>query len=475
MEINDDMNYLKRYVQNHPDNRMAWYLLGRQYIQEGKEAKANYCFLQSGSIYDAYERKQHPLANEPQQLIAEWNRKRRRRMLALRASASVLLLAALMLLIVPGAARDDAGSDEALQSVTDTNPVTAKPPDDGLKVVFVKPAGSDAAMLGKALGVLTQGGSQSDGKGLAVSLEQDGKWRKWTGKTRLLAQTAKQDGQGQADIGLLDAKACDCMPDKDAKARTLYRTWSERQEQKWTLSSAIAHYRERMKAWPAKLEDLVRPYPNNVLSGRSEAMSKLFAPLLKAMQSEAASAAGSDDGAGAGKQLAAADSTTKGAAAGAASSAAGESPLPEEPLSIVVDKDNHQLAVVSGDVIVRSYTVGLGGAKTPAGSFAISEKVRNPNGRDDSEFGSRGMTLSNSLYAIHGTNDPDSIGKDESHGCIRMNRKDLEELYDLVPLGTMVTIKSGVLPDAAAPVAKRFRLQPDQDETNSAVVYKWLD
>ena len=62
MDQRDDMSYLKRYVQSHPDNRMAWYLLGKQYILEDKEGKANYCFLQAGSIYEAYERKKHPLA-----------------------------------------------------------------------------------------------------------------------------------------------------------------------------------------------------------------------------------------------------------------------------------------------------------------------------------------------------------------------------------------------------------------------------
>lgn len=148
--------------------------------------------------------------------------------------------------------------------------------------------------------------------------------------------------------------------------------------------------------------------------------------------------------------------------------------LPERPLSILVDTANYRLAVVSGDVIVRSYPIGLGGEKTPEGSFYISEKVKNPNGRDDGEFGSRGMTLSGTRYAIHGTNEPDSIGKDESLGCVRMLQEDVEELYDLVPLGTKVTIKNGALPESGSPAAKRFQLQPMQDETNPAVTYRWL-
>ncbi|KIL36953.1 hypothetical protein SD71_04370 [Cohnella kolymensis] len=99
---------------------------------------------------------------------------------------------------------------------------------------------------------------------------------------------------------------------------------------------------------------------------------------------------------------------------------------------MIVDKSNHRLAVVSGNVLLRNYKVGLGGDRTPEGSFVISEKVRNPNGRSDGVFGSRGLALSDSRYAIHGTDEPDSIGTDESLGCIRMLQEDLEELYDLI-------------------------------------------
>ncbi|MEI0736042.1 L,D-transpeptidase [Paenibacillus sp. JTLBN-2024] len=63
-------------------------------------------------------------------------------------------------------------------------------------------------------------------------------------------------------------------------------------------------------------------------------------------------------------------------------------------MTILVDKQNHRLAVVSGNVMLRNYKVGLGGERTPEGRFAITDKVMNPNGRDDGEFGSRGMQLS---------------------------------------------------------------------------------
>jgi len=51
------------------------------------------------------------------------------------------------------------------------------------------------------------------------------------------------------------------------------------------------------------------------------------------------------------------------------------------------------------------------------------------------------MGLSRPHYGIHGTNDPSSIGKFVSHGCIRMYNSDVVGLSNLVPIGTQVTIR----------------------------------
>nr|WP_245363303.1 L,D-transpeptidase [Cohnella thailandensis] len=148
--------------------------------------------------------------------------------------------------------------------------------------------------------------------------------------------------------------------------------------------------------------------------------------------------------------------------------------LSDRPLEIIVDKANHRLAVVSGNVLLRNYEIGLGAGRTPEGQFVITEKVRDPNGSSTGPFGSRGMTLSDTLYAIHGTDEPDSIGKDESKGCIRMNKEDLEELYDLVSLGTKVTIIAKGLPRELRVPTERFHLEPAQNETNPDKKYEWL-
>jgi lipoprotein-anchoring transpeptidase ErfK/SrfK len=58
------------------------------------------------------------------------------------------------------------------------------------------------------------------------------------------------------------------------------------------------------------------------------------------------------------------------------------------------------------------------------------------------------MGLSVKGYGIHGTNAPDSIGKAASHGCIRMRQADLEELFELVTVGTPVELQ-GAPPQGA--------------------------
>lgn len=305
-------------------------------------------------------------------------------------------------------------------------------------------------------------------------LEQQGAWRKWTGATRILLSTKKQ-GSGEAyEIQMLDAKTCNCEPDDATEAFATFKEWSRVQEERWTLMSAMTHYEDIFHKWPQELEDMVQPYPNNVLSGETDNMRAMFSDVLKKLKTQAALASGGS--------IAENDSSQQGTsqldkAASAAAGLAGQSQalsLPESPLSIIVDKDTHRLAVISGDVIVRSYIVGLGAERTPSGAFYISEKVKNPNGRDDGEYGSRGMTLSGTRYAIHGTDEPSSIGKDESHGCIRMKKEDVEELFDLVPIGTKVEIKNGAIPATLSPAEDRFHLRPMKDETNSAVVYRWL-
>ncbi|MGG1640654.1 L,D-transpeptidase [Paenibacillus sp. NRS-1782] len=107
--------------------------------------------------------------------------------------------------------------------------------------------------------------------------------------------------------------------------------------------------------------------------------------------------------------------------------------------SIVVSLSDRRLYLKDGDWTVLSYPVGIGkiATQTPYGQFTIINKQPNPGG----PFGAFWMGLSKPHYGIHGTNEPWSIGKLVSHGCIRMQNKDVLELQEKVSIGTPVTIQ----------------------------------
>lgn len=106
---------------------------------------------------------------------------------------------------------------------------------------------------------------------------------------------------------------------------------------------------------------------------------------------------------------------------------------------IIVDLSERTLYLLDGDQTVKSYPVGIGKmlTRTPTGEFTIVNKQENPGG----PFGVLWMGLSKPHYGIHGTNDPASIGREVSHGCIRMHNEDVLDLSSYVPVNTRVTIR----------------------------------
>ena len=58
----------------------------------------------------------------------------------------------------------------------------------------------------------------------------------------------------------------------------------------------------------------------------------------------------------------------------------------------------------------------------------------------DNPLGARAMYLGSSLYRIHGSNEPETIGQAVSSGCIRMTNEDVTDLYERVKVGTRVTV-----------------------------------
>ena len=119
--------------------------------------------------------------------------------------------------------------------------------------------------------------------------------------------------------------------------------------------------------------------------------------------------------------------------------------------TIVVSLEDRKLALVEDGQVVKVYTVSVGKPSTPSpvGTFTIQRRVKNPVYQHDGKaiqpgpanpVGTRWMGLSVKGYGIHGTNEPKSIGKAASHGCIRMARKDLEEMYEMVHVGDSVEL-----------------------------------
>ena len=118
---------------------------------------------------------------------------------------------------------------------------------------------------------------------------------------------------------------------------------------------------------------------------------------------------------------------------------------------IVVSLEDRKLALVEDGQVKKIYTVAVGKPSTPSpvGTFTIARRVTNPTYSHDGRVvapgpnnpvGTRWMGLSIAGYGIHGTNVPSSIGKAASHGCIRMARKDLEDLYPMVEVGDTVEL-----------------------------------
>ncbi|MBZ5521524.1 MAG: L,D-transpeptidase [Acidobacteriia bacterium] len=127
------------------------------------------------------------------------------------------------------------------------------------------------------------------------------------------------------------------------------------------------------------------------------------------------------------------------------------SPEPEITRYILISIPDRQLALVDDGVVVKVYPLAVGADATPSptGDYTIISHVADPvyhhEGKTippgkNNPVGSRWMGLNLKGYGIHGTNVQSSIGKRASHGCFRMKKKDVEELFTLVKVGDIVSI-----------------------------------
>jgi lipoprotein-anchoring transpeptidase ErfK/SrfK len=142
---------------------------------------------------------------------------------------------------------------------------------------------------------------------------------------------------------------------------------------------------------------------------------------------------------------------------------------------LLVSIPDRKLAVVEDGTVKKIYPVAVGKSSTPSptGTFTIKVRVTNPTyyhqGKivdpgPDNPVGTRWIGLNQKGYGIHGTNAPNSIGKAASHGCIRMKKLDLEELFLKVQIGDQVEIHG----ERDAQVAQIFEGEKPE-EKNAAI------
>ena len=131
------------------------------------------------------------------------------------------------------------------------------------------------------------------------------------------------------------------------------------------------------------------------------------------------------------------------------------------PGTIVVRTSERRLYFVLGQGRALAYPVGVGrvGRQWAGRSFVDGKHVRPdwapppdiakdhpnlnrviPGGSPQNPMGVAALTLDGGQYAIHGTNNPGSIGGFVSYGCIRMYNQDITDLYDRVMVGTPVLV-----------------------------------
>jgi len=132
------------------------------------------------------------------------------------------------------------------------------------------------------------------------------------------------------------------------------------------------------------------------------------------------------------------------------------------PGTIVINTAERRLYLVQGGGNALRYGIGVGKVGFQwKGTHKITAKKEFPGwtpppemrarqkglpahmkgGDPDNPLGTHAMYLGSTLYRIHGSSDPDSVGEAESSGCFRLRNVDVADLYKRVPVGTTVVVQ----------------------------------
>jgi lipoprotein-anchoring transpeptidase ErfK/SrfK len=134
--------------------------------------------------------------------------------------------------------------------------------------------------------------------------------------------------------------------------------------------------------------------------------------------------------------------------------------IPTDKARMLVDLDAHWAFYLLGEEVAAAWEVGVGqeNSATQVGTFRVGKDRKEqpmwfragkqpvPYGDPENPLGTRWIPWvlqdgQGTGLGFHGTNDPSSIGKDLSQGCIRMRNQDVEELFDILPTGAEITVQ----------------------------------
>jgi lipoprotein-anchoring transpeptidase ErfK/SrfK len=149
----------------------------------------------------------------------------------------------------------------------------------------------------------------------------------------------------------------------------------------------------------------------------------------------------------------------------------------EPPGTIIIDTPHTYLYLILSKGKALRYGIGVGREGfTWSGTERVSRMSEWPDwhppkemierqpylprfmaGGDGNPLGARALYLGNTVYRIHGTNQPSTIGSFVSSGCIRLTNEDVEDLYSRVNVGTRVVVLPGSAPSTAAAQSRVVR------------------
>lgn len=126
--------------------------------------------------------------------------------------------------------------------------------------------------------------------------------------------------------------------------------------------------------------------------------------------------------------------------------------LKRTPYRLDVAIKSHELRLFKDGEVQKTFPIGVGTAETPTPGGTYYLRVLIKTTKPEGAYGPYAYGLNgfspvlkdykggDGVIGLHGTNDPSSIGKDVSHGCIRLRNEDIRELAKILPLGTPVKI-----------------------------------